>query len=74
MSDLLESIVQQAIYQQPPQLSVQCADNMSAYGPPTTPGGVHDVPSFSSGEPLSPDSMFTLINNWCVVASWELML
>jgi len=69
VSDLLDSIVQQAIYhQQPPTL-------------PPHPGGMEGlspgshyaqgnmdpnsrIQSFSSTEPLSPDSMFTLINSW----------
>lgn len=48
--------------------------------PPTMPGHHHDwvhggsihtggmsrIDSYSSTEPLSPDSMFTLISSWCV--------
>ena len=60
----------QAIYnQQPSHLSVhpEHPEGRGANGPQAiSSGGVHDVLSLSSAEMLSPDSMFTLINNWCV--------
>ncbi|KAF5827092.1 glycosyltransferase family 20-domain-containing protein [Dunaliella salina] len=69
VSDLLDSIVQQAIYnQQPPTLPAHpCGADGLSPGPHYAQGGMDPnsrIQSFSSTEPLSPDSMFTLINSW----------
>ncbi|MEW5311818.1 MAG: hypothetical protein WDW38_003503 [Sanguina aurantia] len=52
VADLLDSIVQQAIHHHAPP------------APSDWTLGMNRIESFSSTEPLSPDSMFALINNW----------
>jgi len=53
VADLLDNLVQQCIYhREPVHPQVEWPTSMSR------------VDSFSSTEPLSPDSMFALINNW----------
>lgn len=51
VADLLDSIVQQAIYHRDPIM-------------PNDWTSISRMDSFSSTEPLSPDSMFALINSW----------